>query len=99
MDGVDEIHRAMEIVCFHLNNQSKEYADVVIEPDVKGVEWTDFLKYKDLIREGEEAAESEIEKIRALLTSGFRRRLFQRARGVVLRLTQKESKREIPQSG
>jgi NTE family protein len=99
MDGVDEIHRAMEIICFHLNKQSKEYADVVIEPDVKGVDWTDFLKYKDLIRNGEEAAESEIEKIRGMVTFGFGRRLFRRARGVVLGLSKKVPEQKILQSG
>ena len=95
MDGVDEIHRAMEIMCFHLNKQSKEYADVVIEPDVKGIDWTDFLKYKDLIRKGEEAAESEIEKIQGMITPGFGRRLFHRARGVVFGLNKRESERKI----
>jgi NTE family protein len=99
MDGVDEIHRAMEIMYFHLNDQSKEYADVIIEPDVKGVDWTDFLKYKDLIRKGEEAAESEIKKIRGRPTLGFRRRMFQRARGVVLGLSKREPEQKILQTG
>lgn len=99
MDGVDEIHRAMEIMCFHLNKQSREYADVVIEPDVKGIDWTDFLKYRDLIRKGEEAAESEIEKIRGMVTPGFGRRLFRRARGVVLGLSKRGPEQKTLQTG
>jgi NTE family protein len=82
-DGIDEIQRAIDIMGFHMNKQSTECAHVVIEPDVKGIEWTDFAKYKELIRKGEEAAEREMNKIRRILPSGFPKRLFQRASGVI----------------
>lgn len=69
----------MEIMSFYLNNQHKESADLLIEPEVKGIHWTDFLKYRELIREGEKAAESKIEEIRKILDRGREVNLFQRA--------------------
>lgn len=78
-DGFDEIQRVMEIMSFYLNNQHKKSADLLIEPEVKGIHWTDFLKYRELIREGEKAAESKIEEIRKILDRGREGNLFQRA--------------------
>ena len=75
-DGIDMINRAIEIMSFYLSKQSREGADVLIEPDVRQVEWTDFLNYEELIYEGEKAAESEIENIREMLNGRFRKRIF-----------------------
>jgi hypothetical protein len=61
---------------FHLNRRSTEGAHVLIEPNVSQFEWTDFLDYEELIREGEKADESKIEEIRNLLEHGFRRKVF-----------------------
>ncbi|MGQ9694001.1 MAG: patatin-like phospholipase family protein [Thermodesulfobacteriota bacterium] len=77
-DGFDEIQRVMEIMSFYLNNQHKKSADLLIEPEVKGIHWTDFLKYRELIREGEKAAESKIGEIQKILNQRFKRGLLQR---------------------
>ncbi|MBW2017216.1 MAG: patatin-like phospholipase family protein [Deltaproteobacteria bacterium] len=77
-DGIDAINRAMEIMSFYLNRRSREKADILIEPSVKQFEWTDFFCYEDIIREGERAAESKIEEIKALLRHGFRRKMIRK---------------------
>ncbi len=66
-DGIDTIDRATEIMGFYLNRHRRESADVLIEPAVRDVAWTDFFDYEALIREGEKAAESKIEEIREKL--------------------------------
>jgi predicted acylesterase/phospholipase RssA len=91
-DGIDAINRATEIMGFHLNRRSTEGAHVVIEPVVSQFEWTDFLNYEALIREGEKAAESKIEEIRHLLGPGFRRKIFRWVRKMIPR-TRKEALR------
>ncbi len=63
-DGIDIMNRAMEVMSYSLSIYSKKRADLIIDPSVHQVEWTDFLKYKELIQEGERAAK---EKMPALL--------------------------------
>jgi len=66
-DGIDAIDRSTEIMGFYLNRHRRESADVLIEPAVRDVAWTDFINYEALIQEGEKAAESKIEEIRKKL--------------------------------
>jgi NTE family protein len=82
-NALDEIQRVTQIMGFYLNKQLREKADVLIEPGINQTEWTDFLKYRELIREGEKAAVSKIEEIREILSHRFRRKVFQRAREIL----------------
>jgi len=97
-DGIDAINRATEVMGFHLNRRSTEGAHVVIEPAVSKFEWTDFLSYDELIREGEEAAESKTEEIRKLLEHGFRRKVFGWVRKMVPGMRKEVDKRGLPDS-
>jgi hypothetical protein len=97
-DGIDAINRATEIMGFHLNRQSTEGAHVAIEPAVSQFEWTDFLNYEELIREGEKAADSKIEEIRSLLEHGFRRKVFRWVREIIPRMRKEVDKRALPDS-
>ncbi len=95
-DGIDAINRAAEIMSFHLNIQSRERADVLIEPPVRGIEWTDFLSYEDLIREGERAAESNLGQIRSLLHWQLGRRALEKLRQIIMRLSRRRGKEKGP---
>jgi len=97
-DGIDAINRATEIMGFHLNRRSTEGAHVLIEPAVSQFEWTDFLNYEELIREGEKAAESKIEEIRNLLEHGFRRKVFRWVREMIPGMRKGVDKRSLPHS-
>jgi NTE family protein len=76
-DGIDTIHRSMEIMSFFLNRQGKENVDIMIEPTVGDIPWTNFLKYKELIRLGEVAAESKLEEIKKAVGPKFRQKILQ----------------------
>jgi NTE family protein len=91
-DGIDVVNRATEVMSFYLNRQSRESADGLIEPDVRQIEWTDFLKHEALIREGERAASSKIEEIRQMLERGLTRKLLKRAREIIVRLDKRYHK-------
>jgi NTE family protein len=66
-DGIDAITRATEIMGFHLSRRGRETADLLIEPEVKQVNWAKFMNNEELIQLGENAAESQIENIRKLI--------------------------------
>lgn len=74
-DGIDAINRATEIMSFHLNRHAREMADIVIEPAVREREWTDFLSFKDFIREGEKATEASVKQIKKLMKPELKWRL------------------------
>ncbi len=65
-DGIDAMNRASEIMAYYLSTPGRERADVLIEPDVNRIQWTDFLKYEELIYCGEKAAESMMGEIHAV---------------------------------
>ena len=74
-DGIDSINRAMEIMSFYLSQRSRGGADVLIEPDVRQVTWTDFPNYEELIHLGDKAAESKIDEIRKMVTNPIRKKI------------------------
>ncbi len=76
-DGIDAINRSMDIMEFYLNRQGRECTDILIEPEVEQNGWTDFLKYKEHIREGEKAAAAKIDEIRVMLDNRFRKKVYQ----------------------
>jgi NTE family protein len=71
-DGIDAIHRATEIMDYYLSTTGRINADVVIEPVVRNFGWTDFFAFKELMRQGEIAAELKIEEIKEIVRPCFR---------------------------
>jgi NTE family protein len=61
------LSRAFNIVQQHSDLGWRTQADVVIEPDVKGIAWDDFSKTPDMIAAGETAALRALPEIRAAL--------------------------------
>jgi hypothetical protein len=52
---------------FYLSQRGKDNADVLIEPDVGEIAWTDFISYEEIVHRGETAAELKAEDIRRIL--------------------------------
>jgi NTE family protein len=71
-DGIDTIQRATEIMNYYLSAWGRLNAEVVIEPAVRKFDWTDFFAFKELIRQGEMAAELKIEEIKEIVNPRFR---------------------------
>ena len=64
---VDVIAQSISIM-MHENTKTKlRYADIVIEPDIKGVSLFDFSKKKTIMEEGIKATEKAIPGIKALI--------------------------------
>jgi NTE family protein len=76
-DGIDAMQRSMEVMSFFLNRHGKENVDIMIEPAVSDIPWTDFFKYKELIHIGEVTAESKLEEITKLVSPKFREKILQ----------------------
>ena len=76
--AVNICFRAADIMGFHFETYMLDKADVVIQPQVGSLHWTEFALARDLAREGEKAAREKLHLIRksqplsrrwALLTS------------------------------
>jgi NTE family protein len=63
----DVLSRSFTIIQKHADNEWRQHADVIIEPDVGPFLWDDFSKTGQLIRAGEEAALKALPAIRAAL--------------------------------
>jgi len=63
------LSRSFTIIQRHADNQWRQQADVIIEPDVAPFVWDDFSKTSQLIRAGEEATFKALPAIRAALES------------------------------
>ena len=63
------LSRSFTIIQRHADNQWRQHADVIIEPDVTPFVWDDFSKTGQLIRAGEEATLKALPEIRAALES------------------------------
>jgi NTE family protein len=74
-DGIDAIHRATEIMNYYLGAADRIRTEVLIEPVVRNFGWTDFFAFKELIRQGELAAELKIEEIKQILRPAFRNKV------------------------
>jgi NTE family protein len=64
-------YRASEIMAHKLQAMELLEADIVIRPDVGDLHWSDFSQARDLIREGERAADEKRDEIRDAV-SGLR---------------------------
>jgi len=67
--GYDIIVRASAITDSVLKRMQCRMADVLIRPQVGSIHWADFGRARDCMQRGVEAAESQIDEIRALLES------------------------------
>ena len=63
----DVLSRSFTIIQKHADNEWRQHADVIIEPDVKPFLWDDFSKTRQLVRVGEEATLKALPAIRAML--------------------------------
>ncbi len=63
----DILSRSFTIIQKHAELEWRQYADVIIEPDVTPYVWDDFSKTGDMVRAGEEAALRALPEIRAVI--------------------------------
>ncbi len=74
-DGIDSMNRAMEIMNFHLRQKDRDNPDVLIEPAVNNIEWTNVCNFQELIHLGESAARSKIEEIKKISDLPLRKKV------------------------
>lgn len=60
------LYRVESISSYHLSNYQLKYADLLIYPEVRKFNWSDFNCAKEIILEGERAALENLEKISKL---------------------------------
>jgi len=65
--GLKIIHRAEDIVTYHLTQERLAGADVVIRPHVRSYSWAAVNSVRDLIHAGETAAEEMLPRLEKLL--------------------------------
>lgn len=75
-DGVDALNRTAEIMELYLSRPGRGTADILIEPDVKDIHWTDFTVYEELIKKGEQAAELKLKDIRKAVRRTRRKKIL-----------------------
>ncbi len=63
----DILSRSFTIIQKHAELEWRQYADVIIEPDVTPYVWDDFSKTDDMVRAGEEAALRALPEIRTVI--------------------------------
>lgn len=64
---VDIIGQSVNIMMHQSNKTKLKYADIIIEPDTKGISIFDFTQKKVLMEEGIKAAKAAIPKIKELI--------------------------------
>ncbi len=69
---IEILYRSQDITSYHLSMERLKEADLIIEPTVKDLNWTDFEKIREIIRAGEVATENAIDEIKKL----YRERIF-----------------------
>jgi NTE family protein len=65
---IDVIAQSVNIMMYQTNQIKLQYADVLIEPDTKGISMFDFTQKKMLMEEGIKAAKKAIPKIKELIS-------------------------------
>ncbi|NOZ74962.1 MAG: hypothetical protein GXO90_06225 [FCB group bacterium] len=68
---LDIISRTEAVTSMHLNDLMIQAADVVIEPDVLGLHWSEFDQFEPLFQNGIQAAEKSLPIIRQGLHRSF----------------------------
>lgn len=67
--GLDILMRADELARIKLNNLTLEQADLVISPEVADFHWAEFSNYKEIIKQGHEAAFAMLDELVQLKSS------------------------------
>jgi hypothetical protein len=60
-----------------LSSHGRQSADILLVPEVKNTDWTDFPNYEELIQIGEKAAKTKIKAIREMLNYRLPKKVFQ----------------------
>ncbi len=63
----DIIVRTLQASEFMIAEQSAKQADVLIHPDLRGIQWFELYEVNELIKRGEEAAQKALPAIKALV--------------------------------
>ena len=63
----DIVVRTLQATEFVIAEQSAKQADVLIHPDLRGINWFEFYEVNQLIKRGEEAAQKALPAIKALV--------------------------------
>lgn len=66
---IDIIAQSINIAMHEANKAKLQYADVIIEPDIKGVSMFDFTQKKTLVEQGMKAARKAIPRIKELISN------------------------------
>ncbi|MBI3663491.1 MAG: patatin-like phospholipase family protein [Acidobacteria bacterium] len=74
------VARAINAAQKHHNHSWERFADLVIEPDVRAVEWDAFHRAEEIIRAGEDAARRALPRLREMLSAEGRLRAHTAAR-------------------
>ena len=82
-DGIFNDKAATEIMNYYLSTAGRINAEVVIEPVVRNFGWTDFFAFKELIRQGEIAAELKIAEIKEIVKPRFRNSVHRWSRKMI----------------
>ncbi len=67
----DILFRTEDISTFHLSKLRLEDADLILRPNVRKLDWSEFDKVKEIIKAGEEAAESMLPDIKKLVDKNY----------------------------
>lgn len=64
---IELLFRTEDITSYHLSKLRLEKADLVIQPDVEHLEWSEFKNPEDIIKAGETAAREKLSEIKKLI--------------------------------
>ncbi len=95
-DGLEEMLRTMEVMCYSLKQAGLEGADIIIRPHVSDVHWTEFSRVQECIRAGKEATQQQIKEINMVMRYGNMYRTVSKIRGFLV--SKKRSSRGIGES-
>jgi NTE family protein len=66
------VTRSINAAQKHAGRTWERFADIIIEPDVRNIEWDDFARCDEMVRAGAAAARLALPRIRGLLSARFR---------------------------
>jgi len=69
--AIEIVFRTQDISSYHLSKERLKEADLIISPDVKQYQWSDFKFAKKLIKRGEDEAEKLLPEIKKLINRNY----------------------------
>ncbi len=64
---IELLFRTVDISSFRLSQTILKSADLVVRPQVRHLTWISFKKYREIISEGEKAAETSLDEVKKLI--------------------------------